>query len=78
MPGMWPPSRVPSIEDTFRCTILHSSPFNPHTRFYFSSIRLGGPRGRIDSILTLAEHQRRLPHDQAEPGFELTTFSLER
>ena len=30
---MQPQSPVPSIEVAFCCTILHSSPFNPHTRF---------------------------------------------
>ena len=43
----------------------------------FSSIRLGGPGGCIDSTESLAERQRRSPHDQAATaGFELTTSRL--
>ena len=72
MLGMWPQSRVPSIEVTFRTaphlTLIHD----------FSSIRLGGPGGCIDPIGPLAERQLRSPHDKAELGFELATFCLER
>ena len=51
MLGMWPQSRVPSIEVTFRCTILHSSPFNPHTRFLeHSADWTGTPHGSYKTL----------------------------
>ena len=48
----------------------------PQSRVSGTSIRLGGPGGRIDPIRPLAERRWRSPHDQADPGFELATFCL--
>ena len=60
MPGMWPQLRVPSIEVAFRYTILHSSPFNPHTRF-LEHLAMGVLGSRIDPLRPLAERRRRSP-----------------
>ena len=69
MLGMRPPGPnhgyYHPLKSLFRCIILHSSAHD------FSSIRLGGPGGCIDPIGPLAERQRRSPHDQAEPGYDL-------
>ena len=74
MLGMWPQSRVPSFEVAFAVRYCTA----PHSTHEFSSIRLGGPGGRLDPVGPLAERQRRSPHDQAEPGFELAINLLFR
>ena len=79
MPGMWPNHGYHPLKFLFvvrYCTAPHLT-----LTHNFSGIRLDGPGGRIDpidAIGPLAERKRRSPHDQAEPGFELATFCLER
>ena len=74
MLGMWPQSRVPSIEVAFRCTILHSSPSTHHTRFLKHS---AGWTGRLHgSYKPFAEGRRRSPHDQAAGRAEIRTHNL--